>query len=174
MQPRRSATGRPSGTDGSDYSYRMVVDSRYTKVAKGKSRLSTFFLIQGLVLVGGLILTLLPLLKGENPDVFGISSVILSFLSLLIGELGRRQSRSTFLKIYLITSCAAVLLSLACAIKTNIFFEVIQCEVVNCWNKQRRQLIEALHILLEVSVGIFAATTGLSLIHNMSPPKRSS
>jgi len=27
MQQRKSALGRPSGTDGSDYSYRMVVDS---------------------------------------------------------------------------------------------------------------------------------------------------
>ena len=28
MQQRKSALGRPSGTDGSDFSYRMVVDSR--------------------------------------------------------------------------------------------------------------------------------------------------
>lgn len=27
MQHRRSSAGRPSGTDGSDFSYRMVVDS---------------------------------------------------------------------------------------------------------------------------------------------------
>jgi len=27
MQQRKSTLGRPSGTDGSDYSYRMVVDS---------------------------------------------------------------------------------------------------------------------------------------------------
>ena len=28
MQQRKSAFGRPSGTDGADFSYRMVVDSR--------------------------------------------------------------------------------------------------------------------------------------------------
>jgi len=27
MQNRKLASGRPSGTDGSDYSFRMVVDS---------------------------------------------------------------------------------------------------------------------------------------------------
>jgi hypothetical protein len=27
MQQRKSTLGRPSGTDGSDYSYRMVIDS---------------------------------------------------------------------------------------------------------------------------------------------------
>ncbi|RVW40175.1 hypothetical protein CK203_038439 [Vitis vinifera] len=48
MQQRKSASsfGRPSGTDGSDFSYRMVVDSRYTKVAKGKSRLHVLIIAQ--------------------------------------------------------------------------------------------------------------------------------
>ncbi|KAK4783951.1 hypothetical protein SAY86_018319 [Trapa natans] len=46
MQQRRSLVGRPSGTDGSDFSYRMVVDSRYQKVAGGRSRLRTLILIQ--------------------------------------------------------------------------------------------------------------------------------
>ncbi|KAH0979184.1 hypothetical protein GBA52_006361 [Prunus armeniaca] len=50
MQQRRSASGRPTGTDGSDFNYRMVVDSRYQKVAKGKSRLSALILIQVLTL----------------------------------------------------------------------------------------------------------------------------
>ncbi|KMT15912.1 hypothetical protein BVRB_3g055990 [Beta vulgaris subsp. vulgaris] len=174
MQQRRSAAGRPSGTDGSDFSFRMVVDSRYTKVAKGKSRLSIFLLIQGLVLLAGVFLILLPMVKGEDPNVLGLSSVILSFLSLVIGELGRRQSRSTLLKIYLIMSFVAMFLSVACAMKSNLLLEVIQCRVVNCWEKQRGLLVEAFHVFLEMFVKIFAATTTLSLIHNMSPPKRSS
>ncbi|PNX57527.1 hypothetical protein L195_g050447, partial [Trifolium pratense] len=46
MQQRKSTLGRPSGTDGSDYSYRMVVDSRYQLVAKGKKRLSVLFIVE--------------------------------------------------------------------------------------------------------------------------------
>ncbi|KAI3516172.1 hypothetical protein L1887_15083 [Cichorium endivia] len=46
MQQRNSGNRRPSGTDGSDFSYRMVVDNRYTKVAKGKSTLSKVLAIQ--------------------------------------------------------------------------------------------------------------------------------
>ncbi|XP_064946862.1 uncharacterized protein LOC135597605 isoform X3 [Musa acuminata AAA Group] len=47
MQQRSvSASRRPSGTDGSDFSYRMVVDSRYTRVAKGKSRLGALLAAQ--------------------------------------------------------------------------------------------------------------------------------
>lgn len=75
MQQRKPTAGRPSGTDGSDFSYRMVVDSReftklpsllclrilnldfflinvfrfvlgYTKVTKGKSRLRPLIFVQ--------------------------------------------------------------------------------------------------------------------------------
>ncbi|KAL2920489.1 Protein jagunal-like protein [Bienertia sinuspersici] len=171
MHQRRS---RPSGTDGSDYSYRMVVDSRYTKVAKAKSRLSLLFLLQGLVLLGGVTPILLPVVKGEDINVFGLSPAILSSVSLLVGELGRRQSRSIFLKIYLVLSIVAMFLSVVSAMKTGILFEVIQSGVAYCWEIKRLQLIEAVHIIIDVLVKIFAATTTLSLIHNMSPPKKSS
>ncbi|KAL8458094.1 hypothetical protein ACS0TY_035825 [Phlomoides rotata] len=46
MSQRKSVNGRPSGTDGSDFSFRMVVDSRYQKVAKGKSRMCSLILTQ--------------------------------------------------------------------------------------------------------------------------------
>ncbi|XP_074291331.1 uncharacterized protein LOC141618116 [Silene latifolia] len=174
MQQRRSAGGRPTGTDGSDYSYRMVVDSRYTKVAKFKSRLSQIILVQGLILLVGVLLKALPLTKGEDPNVLGLSSVILSFLSLIIGESGRRRSRSSFLKIYLFLSFAALCLSVVCSLKSNIFVKVLQNGIANSWEKERVQLIEAAQISFEVLALIVAASTTLSLIHNMSPPKRSS
>ncbi|KNA10724.1 hypothetical protein SOVF_141580 [Spinacia oleracea] len=161
---RSSVAGRPSGTDGSDYSYRMVVDSRYTKVAKEKGHLAIFLSIQALVLLVGIILVLLPVVKGEDYGMFGLEPLILSFLSLVAGELGRRQSRTTFLKIYLIMSFVAV-------------FEVIHIAVANYWVKQRLQalqLIEVLHIFIEVLVKISGTSTTLSLIDNMSIPKRSS
>ncbi|KAK4707839.1 hypothetical protein R3W88_028764 [Solanum pinnatisectum] len=47
MNQRFAVRGRPSGTDGSDFSYRMVVDSRYTKVAKAKSHLAKLIIVQG-------------------------------------------------------------------------------------------------------------------------------
>jgi len=75
MQQRKPTAGRPSGTDGSDFSYRMVVDSRefpklqissvpdpfslnfflihvlcfvlgYTKVTKEKARLRPLIFVQ--------------------------------------------------------------------------------------------------------------------------------
>ncbi|KAK9665656.1 hypothetical protein RND81_14G126900 [Saponaria officinalis] len=175
MQQRRSGGGRPSGTDGSDFSYRMVVDSRYTKVAKYKSRLSGILLSQGLILLAGALLKAIPLLTtGEDPNVLGLSTVFLSFLSLIIGESGRRRSRASFLKIYLILSFIAMCLSLACILKSNILLKVLQHGIANAWEKERVQLIEAAHISAELLVLIVAASTTLSLIQNMSPPKRSS
>ncbi|KAK6926381.1 Protein jagunal [Dillenia turbinata] len=104
MQQRKSALGRPSGTDGSDFSYRMVVDSRYTKVAKGKSRLSKLFLFQAVTLLLGLSFTFLWMSKE------GLVT---------LPVIGRRNSQAGLLKLYVATSSVAVLLSLAFVIKSN-------------------------------------------------------
>ncbi|KAL9237065.1 hypothetical protein vseg_011654 [Gypsophila vaccaria] len=175
MQQRRSnGGGRPSGTDGSDFSYRMVVDSRYTKVAKYKARLSSILLVQGLILLADFLLKALPLTSGEDPNVLGLSSVALTFLSLIIGESGRRRSRASFWKTYLIFSFIAICLSFACILKSNIVSKVLQNGIGNSWEKDRVQLLEAAQFSSGVLVLIVAASTTLSLIHNMSPPKRSS
>ncbi|XP_062106994.1 uncharacterized protein LOC133818250 [Humulus lupulus] len=46
MQQRKSTYGRPTGTDGSNFSYCMVVESRYQRVAEGKSHLSKLIFVQ--------------------------------------------------------------------------------------------------------------------------------
>lgn len=174
MQQRRSASGRPSGTDGSDYSYRMVVDSRYTKVAKRKTRLSQICLIQGLIVLADIFLISLPVIKGEDPNVLAISSAAVSFISLIIGESGRRHSRAALLKIYLILSIVALLLSVACAVKSDLLLEAFRSGLASSTEKQRVQIMEGVRIFVGLLVQIFAASTTLSLIHNMAPPKRSS
>ncbi|XP_028118861.1 protein jagunal homolog 1 isoform X3 [Camellia sinensis] len=125
MQQRKPTigNGRPSGTDGSDFSYRMVVDSRYTKVAKGKSRLSSLIFIQVIVQLVGLLNFLLSILKEESLDTLAVSSIVISFLSLLIGELGRRRSRVNFLKFFMFASSMAVLISIAGAARSNVLVE---------------------------------------------------
>ncbi|KAG8657994.1 hypothetical protein MANES_03G110816v8 [Manihot esculenta] len=62
---------RPSGTDGSDFSYRMVVDSRYTKVAKGKSRLCALILTQVVIQLIGLLY-----IVGLLVQIFTIGTII--------------------------------------------------------------------------------------------------
>ncbi|WJX48870.1 hypothetical protein P8452_35375 [Trifolium repens] len=88
MQQRKSTLGRPSGTDGSDYSYRMVVDSRYQLVAKGKKRLSVLFIIEALLLLIGGIFAFLPRTKEDTQNTVAISSVIASVVLLIIADIG--------------------------------------------------------------------------------------
>ncbi|KAK9292370.1 hypothetical protein L1049_020337 [Liquidambar formosana] len=112
MQQRKSASslyGRPSGTDGSDFSYRMVVDSRYTKVAQGKSRLSVLIFAQAIIQLIGVLYTFLPTSKEESPNMLAILSTAIGFISLIVGELGRRRSRVNFLKVYMVASSIAIL-----------------------------------------------------------------
>ncbi|EPS57939.1 hypothetical protein M569_16878, partial [Genlisea aurea] len=97
---------RPSGTDGSDYSYRMVVDSRYKKVAEGKSRLRVLIPAQAFI---QLIVVFLFVRKRETIEPLGVTSLLIFFISLLIGDLGRKRSHANFLKVYLFGSSVSSL-----------------------------------------------------------------
>ncbi|CAK7337055.1 unnamed protein product [Dovyalis caffra] len=170
MQQRKA--GRPSGTDGSDFSYRMVVDSRYTKVAKGKSRLKALFFIQAIFQLIGLFFVVLPISKGNDPNTLGVSSSAFGLISLLIGELGRRRSRASFLRVYLITSTVAILLYIFSAVNGSSLLEAIQNPLD--WETKKFVLIEFFVLALGLLVQIFTLSTVVSLVNNMSPPKTAS
>lgn len=174
MQQRKSASsfGRPSGTDGSDFSYRMVVDSRYTKVAKGKSRLHVLIIAQAIIhLIGGLSRFLLSTSK-EGPDKLAIATVALGFISLVIGELGQRRSRENFLRLYMITSSIAFLLSTAFVVQKNSLIEVLQD--MSSGEMKLFELLEIGYVVLGFLLQISTISTIMTLIWNMSPPKKAS
>ncbi|XP_056158949.1 uncharacterized protein LOC115690966 isoform X2 [Syzygium oleosum] len=125
MQQRRSSTGRPSGTDGSDFSYRMVVDSRYQKVAQGRSRLRALISIQAVIQLMGAVHLVLSISNGNVPSPLAISSLAMALLSLIVGELGQRRSRVNFLRFYIFAAAAAILLSIACLCKVDLRLEDI-------------------------------------------------
>ncbi|CAL5193587.1 unnamed protein product [Lathyrus oleraceus] len=126
MQQRKSALGRPSGTDGSDYSYRMVVDSRYQLVAKGKKRLSVLFIIEALFLLIGVLFAVLRGEKDNTTNTVAISSLIASVVLLIIADIGRRRSRSSFLRLYAVLSSLAMLLFTASLANQYSLLKVIQ------------------------------------------------
>ncbi|KAE8022402.1 hypothetical protein FH972_008204 [Carpinus fangiana] len=171
MQQRKSASGRPSGTDGSDFSYRMVVDSRYQKVASGKSRLYALILAQAVIQLIGALYTVLSK-SMEGPDRLAISAIAAGFVSLIIGELGRRRSRASFLKIYMILSTATILFWIARVAQSNFLLEVIQDP--NRWETKQLELLLTARILFGLLVHVLAIGTTISLVGNMSPPKRAS
>ncbi|XP_009372894.1 uncharacterized protein LOC103961965 [Pyrus x bretschneideri] len=172
MQQRKPASGRPTGTDGSDFNYRMVVDSRYQKVAKGKSRLYSLILTQAVIQLTGVLYAFLFTSDGEGPNVIAISSVAIGSISLIIGELGRRRSRVSLLKVYMVASSIGILLSIACVAKGSLTLAVLQNS--SNWETKKFELVEATRTVIAFLVQIFAISTTTSLIGNMSPPKRAS
>ncbi|XP_057433979.1 uncharacterized protein LOC130726700 [Lotus japonicus] len=180
MQHRNSSLGRPSGTDGSDYSYRMVVDSRYQLVAKGKKRLSLLFIIEALVLLIGVVFAFLPGREQHIPNTAVFSSVIVSVVLVIIADIGRRRSRSGLLRFYAIASSIATLQlivslamwhSLPKAIWDFGFSETRRFDATGFTGLQAGLL---LYLLTFSLFKIWTIKAVLSLIFNMSPPKKSS
>ncbi|GAB2265373.1 hypothetical protein Dimus_000432 [Dionaea muscipula] len=171
MDRRRPAAVRPSGTDGSDFSYRMIVDSRYTRVANGKSLLARLLLIQTCAVTAAALFMLSPILKGDAASVNELSLVPICFLSLLIGESGRRQSRTGFLKLYMILSSISMLLLVACTIKKDLIQQLFQGQIGSVSDRPKEQLMHAVVVFSGVFLQIFILGTSASLIQNMSPPK---
>ncbi|GAB2216259.1 hypothetical protein Droror1_Dr00024029 [Drosera rotundifolia] len=174
MNQRRPVVGRPLGTDGSDFSYRMVVDSRYTRVAQGKSHLARLLLVQAFIVIGEALFAFLPILKGDIANVNHLSLVVVLFLSLFIGESGRRQSRTSFLKIYMLLSSISMLLLGYRTVSKDLIQQVAGGQIGSVLDVYSEQLIHVIVLFTGVFLHIFILYTAVSLIRDMSPPKRSS
>lgn len=174
MQQRKVAgvSGRPIGTDGSDFSYRMVVESRYTKVAEGKSKLYRLIVAQGLIQLLGLLSILLSVTKKESVDTLALASSVISVMSTLLGELGRSRSKVNLLKFFMVASSIAVLISLASLGRCSLLIEVIRDP--SLWQMNKFLLVEIMVALLGVLIQILTISTTISLVQNMSPLKRAS
>ncbi|XP_059304949.1 uncharacterized protein LOC132056677 [Lycium ferocissimum] len=167
MNQRSAANRRPSGTDGSDFSYRMVVDSRYTKVAKAKSRLSKLIFSQVVTQLMIAANVFVSLSKKESPNRVSVSSLAIGLISVLAGELGRKRSRSNFLKFYVFGSSMSILLSVAYLAMNNLSLETFQ-------KISSLETLKIAAVLLGFVVQLFVVGTTISLINNMAPPKRAS
>ncbi|KAL5100609.1 hypothetical protein RYX36_004936 [Vicia faba] len=170
---------RPSGTDGSDYSYRMVVDSRYQLVAKGKTRLAALFIIEALFLLIGVVFAVLPGKKDGTTNIVAISSVIASLVLLIIGDLGRRRSRSSLLRLYAILSSVAMLLFTASLANQYSLLKVIQY-----YSNRETSNFDVDYLALQTGLLVYILTLYLFkisvikavvfLLFNMTPPKKAS
>ncbi|KAK6145364.1 hypothetical protein DH2020_022184 [Rehmannia glutinosa] len=145
MSQRKSVNGRPSGTDGSDFSYRMVVDSRYQK---------------GFIQFLAAVVIFLPTLEGSTLDRLSVSSSV------------EKRSRVNFLKLYLFGSSVAALISIVCLLKSEKTTEIIKD--LSRWETSKFEFFKIAAVLLGTLVQIFAVSVTTSLIHNMAPPKRAS
>ncbi|BAT89764.1 uncharacterized protein LOC124844361 [Vigna umbellata] len=180
MQNRKLASGRPSGTDGSDYSFRMVVDSRYQLVAKGKKRLSLHFIIEAALLFIGSIFAYFPGIEADTPNTVAYSSVFVSVVSLIIGNIGRRRSRPGLLRFYAIVSSIAMLLLVVSLAKKHLLLKAIQDSKL--WRAGKYDVNDLSHfqiglVLYLVTLSVLKLCTVkavVSLLFNMAPPKKTS
>ncbi|CAA6668721.1 unnamed protein product [Spirodela intermedia] len=172
MSLRKSTAGRPSGTDGSDFSYRMVIDPRYLKVAEGKSRLSKLLVAQAIYQVLGVGWLFLFKSQKMGPDSLTILSIVIGFISLLIGELGRHRSQVTLLRLYSTVSSMATALSVACVIRSDFFLQVIQDWSVSAIKIHDWVDISCAAIGILLQIVVIVTTT--SLVYNMSPRRAAS
>ncbi|NP_001143573.1 uncharacterized LOC100276271 [Zea mays] len=168
---RHVASGRPSGTDGSDFSYRMVVESRYQRVAEGRSRLARLILVQALHLVAGGLLLLLSLSKGAAVNKFAVLSMAAGFLAIVVGELGRMRTMSVLLRLYTSLSSIAVAFSVTCIIRSELFLKVMKqnTEAITSY-----EMLDAVRVALGILLQMVVIATTTRLLQNMSPPKRAS
>lgn len=179
MQNRKLASGRPSGTDGSDYSFRMVVDSRYQLVAKGKKRLSLHFITEAALLLIGAIFAYLLGIEADTQNTVAYSSVFVSVVSLIIGNIGRRRSRSGLLRFYaIVSSIAMVLLIASLAVKHLLLKAILDSKLwrakydVNDLSHFQTGLL--LYLVTLSVLKLCTVKAVVSLLLNMAPPKKTS
>ncbi|KAK3040083.1 hypothetical protein RJ639_027809 [Escallonia herrerae] len=151
---------------------REVVGVGYTKVAQGKSRLSLLIFAQAVLQLIGAVNIFYATSEKGSLDRLAVSSTVLCFISLIFGELGRKHSRALLLRFYIIVSSIGMLLSIACALGGNLSFKVIQD--LGGWETKKFELFRTTGLLIGFLVQILSISTTVSLIGNMSPPKRAS
>lgn len=105
--------------------------------------------------------------KNESLDRVLVSALVIGFVSIVAGELGRKKSRSSFLKFYVFGSSMAILLAVAYLAMSNLQLEALQ-------NLTSLETLKTVAVLLGFVVQLFVIGTAVSLIKNMAPPKRAS
>ncbi|KAF7824891.1 putative transmembrane protein [Senna tora] len=179
MQQRKPTIGRPSGTDGSDYSYRMVVDTRYQLVAKGKKRLALLFPLQAVLLLIGAVFAILPGTVEDAPNTLALSLAFGGLITLLIAELGRRRSKANLLGVYSFASSMTMLLAVNLG-RRHSMVEVIRES--SLWKTKKFDLNDfpalqaglLVYIISLLLVQLLITKATFALISNMSPPRKAS
>ncbi|WMV20244.1 hypothetical protein MTR67_013629 [Solanum verrucosum] len=152
MNQRAISRRRPSGTDGSDFSYHMVIDSSTLSSSPFPS--TPMFHLN--------------LLKFNYCELSGrihksckgkVPSRQIDLRS------GRKRSRSYLLKFYAFGSLMLILLSVAHLAMSNLSLETFQ-------NFTSLDTLKVVVVLLGFVVQLFAIGTTISLINNIAPPKR--
>eukprot|EP00249_Psilotum_nudum_P004738 c18246_g1_i1 orf=122-649(+) len=111
MQARVSATRRPSGTDGSDFTFRMTVEDRYKIIAQKKSQLQKALVVQALSEIVKAISTIFTTGAEDVAFKTALASCIFGAVAVLPGTLGLKRSSPHYLRLFVFATALAILLS---------------------------------------------------------------
>lgn len=103
--------GRPAGTDGYDYAYRMTIDDRYKRAVEGRVSLRKFVSSQALLQILKATWACLGALNGDPANYELVTSCAFGGVAVLLGTLGSKGSPK-LLKLYMFVTIVAVGLSL--------------------------------------------------------------
>ncbi|KAF3445178.1 hypothetical protein FNV43_RR14872 [Rhamnella rubrinervis] len=154
----------PDGKDGAD-----CITSRIEEV--DFKRDGSWFMLGAFIQMIGVLDAFLLSPAGEGPSKLVVSTVAVGLISLITGELGRRHSRVSLLKVYMVASCIALYISVLGVAKSTLTLEVIK-NPSKIWGTTKFELVEIIRTLVGLTIQVLAIGTTRLLIHNMSPPKR--
>ncbi|KAG0460697.1 hypothetical protein HPP92_020994 [Vanilla planifolia] len=102
-------------------------------------------------------------------DSLFIVSISVGFISSLIGELGRRQSHSNLLRLYIFLSSTATAFLVANVVWSNLIKQDALDQ--NFSPNTSKQLYEAACVIVDLLLQIFIVITTIRLLQNMSPKR---
>ncbi|CAM6097564.1 unnamed protein product [Calypogeia fissa] len=173
---RRGGGGRPDGSDGSDYAYRMTVDDRYRRAAQGKVTLRKYLTAQTVFQLLKVSMTIASLLSGDGMvENLQIAACVFGVLAVLIGTLGLKRGASKLIKAYIFLMSLTVGLSLV-PLTTGNFYEKMSHLTIYKATKDHKKFaqlaLEGVQEIMGSMVGVAGISVATNLVGYMSPPKR--
>ncbi|KAL2634588.1 hypothetical protein R1flu_006067 [Riccia fluitans] len=172
----RGGGPRPEGSDGSDFSYRMTVEDRYKKAAKGKLLLRKFLNAQtGFQLLKALMLMAAAVTGNRPVKNLEVAGCVFGVTAVVVGTLGLKQGAARLLKVYIFFMGLAVGLNLV-PLVTGVFYEkmlnLIEHKSSRDYVKLALLGLEGVQDVLGTVVNLMGLSIAAALIGHMSPPKK--
>ncbi|XP_020674565.1 uncharacterized protein LOC110093879 isoform X2 [Dendrobium catenatum] len=130
--------------------------------------LTAWLSIPGVLQVIGSLLVVLAS-RDKGFDNLVVVSVSIGFISLLIGELGRRRSQVNLLRLFLSFSAVGIVVATAHVVWNDLFFKLFKTQDFSSITNY--ELGETVYILLGVLLHVLAIITAVALLQNMSPKR---
>ncbi|XP_024372299.1 uncharacterized protein [Physcomitrium patens] len=167
--------GRPVGTDGYDFAYRMTIEDRYKRAAEGRVALRRLVSVQALLQILKATWACLGALNGDTPNIELVTSCAFGGAAVLLGTLGIKGG-AKLLRFYILLTMIAVVLSLVPFASGNYIgkwkdnWEYLQ--VTGDYQRILYLSLEGLLELIGILLQLVAVLTAFSFMKNVTHRKK--